>query len=117
MHSSLFPADCIGTRTVLIKALPVPLSYLLISFRPNYIVFATLTLFFAAEVLTRWAARQALSFLCKFSMCLLCKECDLYHSGKKVLIHILNVPTDELTTSGVNSVVEKGVKLLGLPVP
>lgn len=95
----------------------MPLSYLLISFRLNYIVLATLTLSFAAEVLTRWAARQLFHFWVSFLCASYVKGVICITVKKKVLIHILNVPTDEFTTSGANSVVEKRVKLLGFLVP
>lgn len=61
----------------------MPLSYLLISFRLNYIVLAALTLYFYCRGSYKVCCKTALSFLGKFSMCLLCKECDLYHCEKK----------------------------------
>lgn len=84
--------DCIQVFSLLtvqapephwLKPFTVPLSYLLISFRLNYSVLAALTLYFYCRGSYKVCCKTALSFLGKFSMCLLCKECDLYHCEKK----------------------------------
>lgn len=106
LHSSLFPADCMMTRDILIKASSQVLrSRLPIPSNPKHML--PWSWLFTAEVHTRWTARQSSHFWVSFLCISYIRRMISITEKNKVLIHTLN---------GVNSTAGKGGSLLGSPV-